>query len=237
MSTATLSFAVYTLDKDFSAHSRALKIPIYPPSTLRSVVSCTVNEGAPRTSSSAPSGIPVLEGYYPLGSRVRVLAPCVVTYPRFRERFLTRRELWEDVLDLPSGYAKSLIHVDDDTAFGLAVPLKPCSVLLQHLFMFRTGGEGTIPPCSALESVPKLRSNLERPCEDNKQSGKGTGAPPTVPSTKPEQSFVKERGQLEVEVPTPCGYINVCDFLKAFPLGYYHPSDRRSTNDQIQQLN
>ena len=198
VSTATLKFAVYTLDKDFSAHSRSLKIPTYPPSTLRSVVSCTVDEGAPRTSPSAQSGIQVLEGYYPLGSRVRVLAPCVVAYPRFRERFLTRRELW-DVLDLPSGYAKSLIHVDDDTAFGFAVPLKPCSVLLQHLFMFRPGGEGTTTPCSTLESVPKLSSNLERPCEENKQSGKGTGAPPTVPSTKPERSFVKEREQSEVE--------------------------------------
>ena len=111
---------------------------------------------------------------------------------------MTRRELW-DVLDLPSGYAKSLIHVDDDTAFGLAVPLKPCSVLLQHLFMFSPGGEGTTTPCSALESVPNLRSTLERPCEDNKEPGKGTGVPPTVPSTKPEQWSVKEHVQSEVE--------------------------------------
>ena len=87
VSTATLKFAVYTLDKEFSVHSRALKIPIYPPSTLRSVVSCTVNEGAPRMSPSAPSGIQVLEDYYPLGSRVRVLAPCVVACPSFQERF------------------------------------------------------------------------------------------------------------------------------------------------------
>ena len=31
-------------------------------------------------------------------------------------------------------------------------------------------------------------------------------------------------------LPTPCGYIHVCDFLMAFPLRYPYPNDRRSTN-------
>ena len=69
-----------------------------------------------------------------------VHANCVTQYPRFRERELTLKER-ASVLDLPSGYGEILASKAPVLLQRLAAPLKPSSVLLQHLFFFVPGGE------------------------------------------------------------------------------------------------
>jgi hypothetical protein len=50
-----------------------------------------------------------------------------------------------------------------------------------------------------------------------------------------EKSHIFQQGSFHEiatkELPTPYGYINLRDFLKAFAVGISYPSDRRSTNN------
>ena len=141
VSNSVLPYCVFSVSDAFGQFVRRLKIPDYPQVRLSSILSCTVEDGKATTRATPGKGVHGPGDLFSLvdGSAV-VHANCVTQYPRFRERELTLKER-ASVLDLPSGYGETLASKAPVLLRRLAVPLKPSSVLLQHLFFFVPGGE------------------------------------------------------------------------------------------------
>jgi hypothetical protein len=142
VSSADVWFMVVTCCPRLHQRVRTLRLPLYPTTNLGSILNCTLDVGRPTQRVPSPPGSVVLgSGLYPLGlgSDHVVCSPCV-HWPRFRLRSLDNKE-YADVLDMPSSFYLELKHRQ---ALGgvssLVQPLKPYSVFLQHIFMFRPGG-------------------------------------------------------------------------------------------------
>ena len=141
MSNSVLPYCVLSVSDAFGQFVRRLKIPNYPQVRLSSILSCTVEDGKGTTRATPGRGVHGPGDLFSLVDDSAVVhANCVTQYPRFRERQLTLKER-ASVLDLPSGYGEILASKAPVLLQRLAAPLKPSSVLLQHLFFFVPGGE------------------------------------------------------------------------------------------------
>lgn len=144
ISTATTFFVIVTTCPLVQQRVKALHLPAYPRTTLSSVLNCTIETGTGTQHIPAKIGSAILgSGLYPLGSYTSqmVYAPCV-RWPRFRLRPLDPKE-YADVLDVPSSFYEEMrIRGALEHLAGFHEPLKTFSAVLQHVFMFKPGGEG-----------------------------------------------------------------------------------------------
>ena len=142
VSKSVLPYCVLSVSDAFGQFVRRLKIPSYPQVRLSSILLCTVEDGKGTTRATPGRGVHGPGDLFSLGGDTAVVhANCVTQYPRFMERELTLKER-ASVLDLPSGYGEILASKSPSLLRRLAVPLKPSSVLFQHLFFFVPGGGG-----------------------------------------------------------------------------------------------